>query len=342
MNEELKIEIFGRVQGVNFRWMIKNFADKNEIKGYVTNKEDGSVLIVIQGEKKQLNDFISWLRSEPGFVKITGLNYAWQNQEIEYKEFTIKREQNYFVDKAKGVINLAKSLIGKKELNVPNHIAIIPDGNRRWAKEKGLVSSIGHYKSASPENIKSLIRESKRQGVHYLTIWGFSTENWKREKVEIDAIFSLLMKNIEGFKAEAEKNKIRFRHIGGKDRLPKNLIDALNDIEQATKNYNEFNVQLCLDYGGRDEIVRAVNKLLNSGEREVNEEILSKYLDTQDIPDPDFIIRTSGEQRISGLLPFQSTYAELYFTDVHFPDFDARELRKAIEDYKNRQRRFGG
>jgi len=111
MNEDLKIEIFGRVQGVNFRWMIKNMADENEVTGYVTNKEDGSVLIIAQGEKKQLNDFISWLMSEPGFIKITGLNYAWQNQEIKYKEFTIKREQNYFVDKAKGVVNLAKRVL---------------------------------------------------------------------------------------------------------------------------------------------------------------------------------------------------------------------------------------
>jgi len=120
MNAELKIELFGRVQGINFRWMIKHMADENDVRGYVTNKEDGSVLIVAQGEKKQLNDFISWIRSEPGFVKITGLNYAWQEPEIEYKEFTIKREQNYFVDKAKGVVNLTKRIIGKNT---------IPDGN---------------------------------------------------------------------------------------------------------------------------------------------------------------------------------------------------------------------
>jgi len=341
MKHELKIEVHGRVQGVNFRFMMKDFADKNGIKGYVMNKDSGDVLIILQGEKKKLESFLKWIQGNPGFVKIEGLSYSWRAPDIEYTEFTIKREQNYFIDKAKGVVNLAKRLIQKKEASAPVHIAIIPDGNRRWAKEKGLIGSLGHYKSAGPENIKSLIHEAKRQGVKYLSIWGFSTENWKRDKVEINAIFFLLIKNIADFKREADKNKIRFRHIGRKDRLPKKLIDALHNLEQETQNYREFNVQLCLDYGGRDEMVRAVNRILRSGEKKINEETLFKHLDTNTLPDPDLIIRTSGEKRTSGLMPFQAAYAELYFTDVHFPDFDARELRKAIEEYKNRQRRFG-
>jgi undecaprenyl diphosphate synthase len=252
------------------------------------------------------------------------------------------REDNIIVDKAKSLVNLGRRITGTEKTKVPIHVAIIPDGNRRWATEKGLDPSFGHYKSASYENVKSLIREAKDLGVRYLSFWGFSTENWSRNQLEIKAIFDLVSDLIERLRKDAKENKVRFRHIGRKDRLPEKLVQQIREMEEETKNYLDINIQLCLDYGGRDEIMRAVNKMLRQGNKNVNEETIKESLDTCGIPDPDLIIRTSGEQRLSGFMPFQSVYAELYFTEVYFPDFDALELRKAVEEFSRRQRRFGG
>lgn len=225
--------------------------------------------------------------------------------------------------------------------NIPVHVAIIPDGNRRWAKSKGLAASEGHRRAGGYEHMKSLFDEARRLGVKYLSFWGFSTENWKRDKKEIDAIFELLSKMIGEWRKDAAENGIRFRHIGRKDRLPKELVSELEKLEQETKNFDKININLCLDYGGRDEIARAINKMINNGVKKVDEKIISEYLDTTGVPDVDLIIRTSGEKRTSGLMPFQGAYAELYFAEEHFPDFGAAELKAAIEDFSNRKRNFG-
>lgn len=340
--KELEITIHGRVQGVNFRYMTKGFCDAIGIKGYVVNKPDGSVFIVAQGIDEELKALLKWVQDNPGFSRVEGVSYKWSDSDIVYKEFTISREGNYVVDKAKSLVNLGKSIVRRQELKVPVHVAIIPDGNRRWAREKGLSGSLGHYKAGSYGNLEDLFKAAREMGVKYMSIWGFSTENWKRDKKEVDAIFDLVLKGVEKFKKDAEKNKIRFRHIGRKDRLPVELKIALDKLEKETKNYKEFNVQLCLDYGGKDEIVRAVNRLIKSGARKIDEETFSRYLDSEEIPEVDLIIRTSGEKRTSGFMPYQSVYAELYFSDVYFPDFDSRELRKAIIEFSRRQRRFGG
>ncbi len=344
MMNEILIEVYGRVQGINFRNNVKAFADELGVKGYARNREDGSVMIVAQGEKKKLQSLLSWLESNPGFSKIEGLNFRWKEPSIEYKEFSVVQEGNYLVDKAKSLINLGKRAISGASENsrVPIHIAIIPDGNRRWAKEKGLLVSLGHYKSGHYKDFKELFEEAKKWGVRYMSIWGFSTENWSRDKEEVKAVFDVILKNVDNFRADAYSNRIRFRHIGRKDRLPKELKEALEDLEEKTKTYSEFNVQLFLDYGGRDEVIRAVNKMIKHGIKKIDEKIFSENLDTAGIPDPDLIIRTSGEKRVSGLMPWQSVYAEYYFTSVHFPDFDAKELRKAILDFGKRDRRFGG
>ena len=229
-----------------------------------------------------------------------------------------------------------------KSENIPNHVVIIPDGNRRWAKEKGLFVTAGHYKSASYENVKAILNEARSLGIRYITFWGFSTENWSRDEVEIKAVFELVSGLLDRLEKEAMENKVRFRHLGRKYRLPKNLLEKIDKVEKVTSKYSDLNVQVCLDYGGRDEIMRAVNKMIASGVKKVDDKMFSEYLDTKDIPDPDLIIRTSGEKRLSGMMPFQSVYAELYFADCYFPDFDALELKKAVEDYTKRQRRFGG
>lgn len=228
-----------------------------------------------------------------------------------------------------------------KPENMPMHVSIIPDGNRRWAREKGLVASEGHRKSGSYEHIRVLFDEARRLGIKYLSFWGFSTENWKREKKEIEEIFRLVLKAIEQWRDDAHENKIRFRHFGRKDRLPKNLVSEIEKLEKETEKYSDFNVCICLDYGGRDEIVRAVNKILGSGMKKIDEKEFAKYLDSFDVPDPDLIIRTSAEYRTSGFMPFQSAYSEWYFADVHFPDFDACELRKSVEEFSKRKRNLG-
>jgi undecaprenyl diphosphate synthase len=228
--------------------------------------------------------------------------------------------------------------------DIPIHVAIIPDGNRRWAKENGLIKTAGHVRAGSYENLKALFDSAKKLGIKYVSFWGFSTENWKREKTEVNQILNVIEKGVDKLLKNVRQEKTRFRHIGRKDRLPKELIEKLERLENESKDFGENFVLLCIDYGGRDEIVRAVNKIIKTAGHlgDVEERTFSNYLDTKGIPDPDLIIRTGGEKRFSGFMPFQSVYSELYFTDVYFPDFDGKELKKAVEEYSNRKRRFGG
>ena len=188
----------------------------------------------------------------------------------------------------------------------------------------------------------SLSNEAKKLGIEYISFWGFSTENWKRDKKEVDIIFKILDNALDEFEEEFLEKKIRFRHFGRKDRISKKLLVKIKKLEEKTKNFKEFNVQLCLDYGGRDELLRTMNKLLKGKKKKIDEQTFSNSLDSQGVPDPDLIIRTSGEQRLSGLMPFQAIYAELYFTKKNFPDFDKKELRKAVKEFGRRKRRFGG
>lgn len=341
---EVEIEVYGRVQGVNFRNTVKGIADSLNLKGYARNRESGEVVIVVQGMKDKIDEFISEIKKSPGFSNVRDLNYEFKEISVEYKDFSVPRD-GIIKDRVKSVKNLGRFLLNRS-LKVPEHVTIIPDGNRRWAKEKGLSGSIGHVKSAKMENLISLLEESKSLGIKYVSFWAFSTENWKRDEKERKVIFDLLRGLVKKLEKYAHENKIRFRHVGRKDRLPGDLIKLLREFEESTKDYSELNVSLLLDYGGRDEILRAVEKMVREkglGDfRELNEDEFSKYLDTCELPDPDLIIRTSGEKRTSGLLPWQGAYSEWYFTDVYFPDFDVKELRKAIEEYSRRQRRFGG
>lgn len=224
--------------------------------------------------------------------------------------------------------------------NIPVHIGIIPDGNRRWAKSKGLEVVKG-YSKVDYNHLESLLLEAKEFGTQYVSLWFFSTENWKRPKMEINFLFDHFVKNVNDLLQGALKNKIKIIHMGRKDRLPKNVVDGLNLLERETSSFDGFTCVICMDYGGRDEIIRTVNKVLKDGINSIDEEDFSKYLDSKGIPDPDLIIRTSGEKRLSGFMPFQSVYSEFYFTDLHFPDFTSVELRKAVEDYSKRKRNIG-
>jgi len=218
---------------------------------------------------------------------------------------------------------------------IPKHLAIIPDGNRRWAREKGLQVFKGHERSTQREHITSLLDEAHSLGVKYVSLWGFSTENWKRSSAEKKFLFALIIKMAEELKDYSHENKVRFRHIGRRDRLPRELVRTLEEFEDETKDYDGLNMQLLLDYGGRDDIMRAVKKLIESGEKECDENKFLEFLDTKGIPEPDLIIRTSGEKRLSGLMLYQAAYAELYFSDKYFPDFKPEDLREAVRDFSD-------
>jgi undecaprenyl diphosphate synthase len=224
---------------------------------------------------------------------------------------------------------------------IPRHIALIPDGNRRWAKEHGLSTMEGHLKGY--ERVNELARVAQDMGVQAVTVWGFSTENWSREGLEREYLFGLFMRALRVIARQARKRKVRIRHLGRKDRLPAMIIHYLKKLEDSTKHHDQFQLNIALDYGGRDEILRAIRHVIDDGvpSAKLDEALFSQYLDTQGMTDPDFIIRTSGEQRVSGLLPWQSDYAEFYFTPVYLPDFDEQQFRLAIAEFGRRQRRFG-
>lgn len=227
---------------------------------------------------------------------------------------------------------------------VPDHIALVLDGNRRWARSRGLKPWEGH--KAGYEAVKKLAKAARGLGVHTFTIWAFSTENWERPKREIDAIIDLLRKGLEEFRKEAHKEKVRLVHLGRKDRFPKDVAKQIARLEEETKDYQRNILNLALDYGGRDEIIRATKKIIEAGipAEKIDQKLFEKYLDTGDqpYPYPDLFIRTSGEQRTSGLLPWQMVYTEYYFEADHLPDFTPKKLKLAILDYSRRRRRFGG
>ncbi len=230
-------------------------------------------------------------------------------------------------------------------MKVPTHVAIILDGNGRWAKAKGLPRKAGHVQGA--KNVEIICEEAYKMGIQYLTVYAFSTENWNRPQDEVDALMQLLRNYMKTCLKTAEKNKMSVRVIGDKTRLDDDIRTRITELEEATKNNTGLHFQIALNYGSRDEITRAVKTLADkvaAGElkaEEITEESISRELDTAGIPDPDLMIRTSGEQRISNYLLWQLAYAEFYFAEVPWPDFTKKELEKAIEAYNKRDRRYG-
>lgn len=227
------------------------------------------------------------------------------------------------------------------KLIIPKHLVIIPDGNRRWAKAHHLSTFEGHR--AGYERLKELAKTARKLGIKTVTVWAFSTENWQREKNEVKYLFDLFSQVVKVLEKDVLENKIRFRHLGRKDRLPKDIIKSLKNLEEKTAKFTKYQFNLALDYGGRDEILRAITKLLakTSPDKILTEELFASCLDTTGLSDPDLIIRTSGEQRISGLMPWQSVYSEFYFSPLYFPDFDSQALKTALKEFSSRQRRYG-
>lgn len=230
-------------------------------------------------------------------------------------------------------------------MRVPNHIAIILDGNGRWAKKRGMPRSFGHVKGC--ENLEDICEVAKELGVKYLTVYAFSTENWKRSKEEVDGLMKLFRNYLKKCIKISQKNNMRVKVIGDITAFDSDIQESIEKLEDFSKDFTDLHFQIALNYGSRDEITRAVNRMLEDQkagklETPVSEDTISDYLDTAGIPDPDLMIRTSGEQRLSNYLLWQLAYSEFYFTDVPWPAFTKEELIKAIEEYNHRHRRFGG
>ena len=230
-------------------------------------------------------------------------------------------------------------------IRIPNHVAIILDGNGRWAKSKGMPRNYGHVQGA--KTVEVICEEAYRMGIQYLTVYAFSTENWNRPKDEVDALMGLLRSYMKTCLKTAAKNNMCVKVIGEKSRLDVDISNRIAQLEEATKNNTGLHFQIGINYGGRDEIVRAVRRIaaqaVNDGLRteDITEQTISEMLDTGGIPDPDLLIRTCNEQRISNFLLWQLAYTEFYFTPVAWPDFTKEELEKAVVAYNKRDRRYG-
>lgn len=344
MNQRIEIHIVGRVQGVAFRKFAKLEADKLGLTGFAKNSPDGSVEIVAEGKRIALQEFLQWCFRGPILASVEGLKFEWKEWQGAFTEFKVERVKgNIINDQIRAFTSLKNQILTlPKGITVPQHIALICDGNRRWAKQRGLPSMEGHR--AGFDKVVKIAKASREFGVKYLTVWMFSTENWYRDESEVTYLMDLFRRSFTKFGKSFHKDKVRFTHLGRKDRLPKDIVEMLLQMEEDTKNYDKYFLNLALDYGGQDEILRAIKKGTESGldMTDLSTKQFETLLDTSDFPPPDLIIRTSGEQRLSGLMSWQSAYSEYYFTAVNLPDFDAQELYAAILEYSYRNRRFGG
>jgi len=225
---------------------------------------------------------------------------------------------------------------------IPSHLGIIIDGNRRWAKERGLLAFEGHRRGF--KNFKKIADYVFQKGVRILTVFAFSTENWNRTKLEVNYLMKLLGQALgKNYSKELNQKGIRLRVIGQKERLPKTLQDKIKKAERSTENNKRGVLNLAISYGGRPEIIQAIKKIVENkvSPDEISEDLISQNLWTRELSDPDLIIRTGGEMRLSGFLTWQSVYSELYFTKKYWPEFSEKDLEVAFKDYGNRQRRFG-
>ena len=236
--------------------------------------------------------------------------------------------------------------INGEELTIPEHIAIILDGNGRWAKSRKMPRNYGHLQGA--KNVEQICQDAYDMGVKYLTVYAFSTENWKRSVEEVSGIMNILRQYLTSFKTHVKRDKLTVRVIGDRSRLADDINQLIDELWEMSKDHQGLTLTIALNYGSRDEITRAVRQIAKEAceqklaPSEITEDVISAHLDTNYMPDPDFLIRTSGELRLSNYLLWQLAYTEFYFTDVCWPDFDKEELWKAIQYYNGRERRYGG
>ena len=232
------------------------------------------------------------------------------------------------------------------EKNVPQHVAIIMDGNGRWAKQRNMPRTMGH--KAGVETIRRIVKEADRLGIKYITLYAFSTENWKRPKDEVNALMKLLVQYLKSEVSELHKNGVILRVLGDISALQEDCKKEIEDSIELTKNNTGLVLNVAFNYGGRDEIIRAIKAIANDYKDEkidinnIDDSLVNNYLYTAGMPDPDIIIRPSGEQRLSNFLLWQCAYSEFWYSDINWPDFKEKDLQRAIYDYQNRDRRFGG
>ena len=238
-----------------------------------------------------------------------------------------------------------KAVVDMTNMKIPNHVAVILDGNGRWAKKRLMPRNYGHMQGA--KTVEKICTEAWNMGIKYLTVYAFSTENWKRPAEEVEALMKLLTKYLDDFKKRSESEDMRLRVIGDKTGLDDEIRAKIAEIEEITKDNQGLNFTIAINYGSRDEMVRAMKKValdVKEGKvlpEDISEDMFENYLDTIGIPDPDLLIRTSGEQRLSNYLLWQLAYTEFYFTDVLWPDFSRKDLEDAVIAYNKRDRRFG-
>lgn len=232
------------------------------------------------------------------------------------------------------------------DLKIPSHVAVILDGNGRWAKKRHMPRTYGHkVGSQVVEDMLSIVDDL---GVKYFTVYAFSTENWKRSEDEVSTLMNILRRYLKDCVKKSMKNNVRCRVIGRREELSEDIVESIINLEEQTKNNTGLNFTIAINYGGRDEITRAVKKIADKVSRgelkaeDITEKTISDNLDTWELPDPDLLIRSSGEQRLSNYLPWQLAYTEFYFTETLWPDFNREEMIKAFEKYNKRERRFGG
>jgi undecaprenyl diphosphate synthase len=232
------------------------------------------------------------------------------------------------------------------EYKIPQHVAIIMDGNGRWAKKRGLPRTFGHAQGARV--VEQILEDADHMGIRFLTVYAFSTENWARPEAEVTALMNLLRNYMKTSLAKCAKNNVRIRVIGDKTRLDADLQASIANLESETASNTGIGFQIAINYGSRDEIVRAFERIAKNGRKglidpeEINENMITNNLDTGGIPEPDLLIRTGGEQRISNFLLWQTAYAELYFCDTAWPDFSVKDLEAAVDAFNSRERRYGG
>ena len=238
-------------------------------------------------------------------------------------------------------INPDRQVFGISDKTVPDHIAIIPDGNRRWAKKTGLSTREGYAKGI--EHIGDVLKWCRDTNVRMLTMWGFSTDNFKRDRDEVQGLFGLFKENLKKALDSNEKDRyaVRVRFFGRIHLFPPEMQQMIRKAEEMSSKNSEYQLNLLLSYGGKEEIVDAVNSIIKDGVKEVDEQAIADHLYTKGLPDPDLVIRTSGEQRLSGLMPWQSAYSELYFCEKLWPDFSKDDFQDALDVYAKRKRRFG-
>lgn len=236
--------------------------------------------------------------------------------------------------------------IKDEKLKVPKHVAIILDGNGRWAKKRNMPRNFGHVQGC--KTLEQIIEDAYHMGIEYLTVYAFSTENWKRSKDEVDALMKLLTNYLMDCIERSTKNNMKVRIIGDKTGLDPKMVSKIDELEEITKECTGLKFNVAINYGGRDELRRTFIKMAQSVKEgilnplDITEDDINSYLDTKGLPDPDLLIRTSGEERLSNFLPWQLAYTEFYFTEVLWPDFTKYDLLKAIRYYNGRERRFGG